>query len=105
MNKDITLTVDRDGIYLQLTYECEIRRTRNSDDHHKWWEPDVKTTLIRADFTNKNDEEFEWFYGDPKPAAIERAVELYEGHIEELLADKFQEIVNDPNFNEDRYAD
>lgn len=105
MNKDITLTVDQDGIYLQVTYACRIRRRQNSNDHRKWWEPDVESTLVRADFTNKNDEEFEWFYGDPKPAAIERAIELYEDELEKMFSDKVHDIISNPNFNEDPYAD
>lgn len=104
MNKDITVTIEENGIFLQVTYDCDIRRTKNSDDFDKWWEPDVKTVLIRADFTNRNDEEFEWFYGDPMPSAIERAIELYEGKIEDELTERFEEIVNDINYHDDPNA-
>ena len=101
MNKDITLTIDENNIFLQATYECTIYRHENSDDHRKWWEPELEAALIRVDFTNKNDEEFEWFYGDAQPSPIMHALELYEGRLEQMLADKVKEIINDFNFQND----
>lgn len=106
MNKDITLTIDQDNIFMQATYQCVIYRRENSDGSgRKWWEPELEATLIRVDFTNKNDEEFEWLYGDPKPSVIERALELYEGKLEQMLADKVSDIIHDFNFEDNPYAD
>jgi len=106
LNKDITLTIDQDGIFLQATYECVIHRRKNSDGSGRtWWEPELQATLIRADLTNKDDEEFEWFYGDPRPRAIDRAIELYEGKLEQLLADKVSDIIHSFNFEDKPYVD
>jgi hypothetical protein len=105
MNKDITLTIEEHGIFLQVTYQCTIYRRKNSDDRRSWWEPDVRSTLIRADFTNRKDEEFEWFYGDPKPAPIERALELYDDQLEKMFSDKVHDIISNPNFENEPYAD
>jgi hypothetical protein len=102
MRQDIELSIETDDIYLTVTYDCDIRRVRNSDDHHKWWEPEVKSTLVHALlYYGDDNEEIEWRYGDNKPAVLVAALERYDGQLDEMLEDEITEIINDINFTHD----
>jgi len=100
MKKDLTFTIERPDIFLQVTYECSINRMRNSDQPgREWWEPDADCVMVKIDLTTKDDEEIEWFYGDPQPRAIGRALELYEDRLNDMLNARLMDIVNDINYS------
>ena len=102
MTKDITLTIETPGLFMQATYECRIFRDRKVDDA---WLPDMDPILVRVDMVNSKDEEFEWFYGDNKPSAIVRALELHGDRLNRLLLEKATDIVNAPNFQDNPHED
>ena len=102
MTKDITLTIETADIFLQVTYECRIFQDRKVDGT---WLPDVDPILVRVDLINNRDEEFEWFYGDNKPSAVVRALELHGDRLNRLLLEKATDIVNAPNYQDDPHAD
>lgn len=101
MRKDVTLTIEKPGLFLQATYQCTVHRRKELDSNDRpTWEPEIEFTLIKADMTNHRDDEFEWFYGDEKPSALARALELHQDTLEEMLSDRFREIVNDPQYED-----
>lgn len=104
MNRDITVTIENPTIFMQVTYECEIRRHHEEDGSGRtWWEPDVDATPIRVDlvFLQKDDEiSYEWFYGENKPTPIQSALERYRDALSDKLTSRIKEIVNDINFTD-----
>lgn len=101
MKKDLTFTIERPEIFLQVTYECDIHRIRTSDQPERsWWQPDADCTIVKVDATDRDDVETEWFYGDVQPRIIARALELYEDRLNDMLQSRLMEIVNDPNFQD-----
>ena len=100
--EDIELTIEQEDIYLTVTYECYITRTRNSDDTGaRWFEAEYKSTLVHATlYYGEDNDEINWHYGDNKPPVLVAALDKYDGQLDEMLTEEIELLVNDPSYGE-----
>jgi hypothetical protein len=92
VRKDITIWVEKDGIAMDITYECEFTRVTSESQPglaHTTIEWAVREP-IKVVFAS-DDQEITWHYGDNMPAVIANALDRYEGIIDDKLNDKAQD--------------
>jgi hypothetical protein len=91
--KDITVWVEKSGISLDVTYDCTFTVTSSESqpglvDRKVEWD---NVTPIHVSYSDVNDDEIVWHYGDNMPAVIANALDRYEGIIDDKLNDKAQD--------------
>jgi hypothetical protein len=87
IERDVTVYVERNGIYLAATYACRYtiinERIGNGDRRSRVEVED--RTLIKVEFGDVHDNEYRWIYGDDMHPKIRNAVDTFGPEIENKL--------------------
>lgn len=88
--KDITVWIDREGITLTVTFECEYVIT--TEPRSEMWPKQVTLEWIdyrpiHASLLDRDDEEITWHYGDNMPGIINDMIDRYA----DVLAGKLEQ--------------
>lgn len=94
LRKDITVSFEKDDIYLDITYDCVFTVSLSESqpglvDRKVEWD---NVTPIHVSYSDVNDDEIVWHYGDNMPAKITNALETFSSIILGKLADSIEGI-------------
>jgi hypothetical protein len=92
--KDITVWVEKSGISLDVTYDCTFTVSSSESqpglvDRKVEWD---NVTPIHVSYSDVNDDEIVWHYGDNMPAKITNALETFSSLILGKLAESIEGI-------------
>ena len=92
--KDITVWVEKSGISLDVTYDCTFTVSSSESqpglvDRKVEWD---NVTPIHVSYSDVNDDEIVWTYGETMPDKITNALETFSSLILGKLADSIEGI-------------
>jgi hypothetical protein len=98
----IEFTIDLpDHGTLTANYECEVRRTPDSDSQgRKWFVPNYTAGLLSCVLMDSEDEEYEWEFGSGEdiPRELKLAMKEADGELSDLIESKMKQLVNDEHY-------
>lgn len=100
MTKDFTVTLDKNNKFIEITYNCEVTRTKEFDGSGRtWWQHELKeATPVSAIISDNNDTETVWDISQEKPRELIKVLEDFHDHISESLNEQAAELVNSYEF-------
>jgi hypothetical protein len=100
MTNDFTINIDEENKYIDITYNCEVTRTKQFDGSGRaWWQHELKeATPVRAIISDGNDSETVWDISQEKPRELIKVLEDFHDHISESLNKQAAELVNSYEF-------
>jgi len=100
MTKDFTVTLDKKNKYIDITYNCEVTRTKQFDGSGRtWWQHEIKeATPVSAIISDGNDHETVWDISQEKTRELIKVLEDFHDHISESLNEQAAELVNSYEF-------
>ena len=100
MTKDFTVTLEKHNKVIEITYTCEVTRTKQFDGSGRtWWQHELKeATPVSAIISDNNDSETVWDISQDKPRELIKVLEDFHDHISESLNEQAAELVNSYEF-------
>ena len=100
MTKDFTVTLEKHNKFIEITYNCEVTRTKQFDGSGRtWWQHELKeATPVRAIISDGNDSETVWDISQDKPRELIKVLEDFHDQISESLNEQAAELVNSYEF-------
>lgn len=100
MTKDFTVTLEKHNKFIEITYNCEVTRTKQFDGSGRtWWQHELKeATPVSAIISDNNDSETVWDISQDKPRELIKVLEDFHDHISESLNEQAAELVNSYEF-------
>ena len=100
MTKDFTVTLEKNNKFIEITYFCEVTRTKQFDGSGRtWWQHELKeATPVSAIISDNNDSETVWDISQDKPRELIKVLEDFHDHISESLNEQAAELVNSYEF-------
>ena len=100
MTKDFTVTIEEHDKFIEITYYCEVTRTKQFDGSMRtWWQHELKeATPIRAIISDGNDHETVWDISQEYPNELIKVLKEFYDHISESLNEQAAELVNSYEF-------
>lgn len=100
MTKDFTVTLEKHNKFIEITYNCEVTRTKQFDSSMRtWWQHELKeATPVSAIISDNNDSETVWDISQDKPKELIKVLEDFHDHISESLNEQAAELVNSYEF-------
>ena len=100
MTKDFTVTLEKHNKFIEITYNCEVTRTKQFDGSGRtWWQHELKeATPVSAIISDNNDSETVWDISQDKPRELIKVLEDFHDHISESLNKQAAELVNSYEF-------
>lgn len=92
--KDITIWLEQDGVSMDVTFDCTISIT------HTTAAPGQPARIveihsaepIHVSYSDRDDNEITWHYGDNMPLAIVKALDRFDGIITRQIREEAEEI-------------
>lgn len=100
MTKDFTVTLEKHNKFIEITYNCEVTRTKQFDGSGRtWWQHELKeATPVSAIISDNNDSETVWDISQDKPRELIKVLEDFHDHLSESLNEQAAELVNSYEF-------
>ena len=100
MTKDFTVTLEKHNKFIEITYNCEVTRSKQFDGSGRtWWEHELKeATPVSAIISDNNDSETVWDISQEKPRELIKVLEVFADHLSESLNEQAAELVNSYEF-------
>ena len=100
MIKEFTVTLEEHDKFIEITYYCEVTRTKQFDGSGRtWWQHELKeATPVSAIISDNNDSETVWDISQEKPRELIKVLEDFHDHISESLNEQAAELVNSYEF-------
>ena len=100
MTKDFTVTLEKHNKFIEITYNCEVTRTKQFDGSGRtWWQHELKeATSVSAIISDNNDSETVWDISQDKPRELIKVLEDFHDHLSESLNEQAAELVNSYEF-------
>jgi hypothetical protein len=100
MTKDFTVTLEKHNKFIEITYNCEVTRTKEFDGSMRtWWQHELKeATPVSAIISDNNDSETVWDISQEKPRELIKVLEDFADHLSESLNEQAAELVNSYEF-------
>lgn len=92
--KDITIWLEQEGVSMDITFDCTISIT------HTTAAPGQRSRIveihsaepIHVSYSDRDDNEITWHYGDNMPLAIVKALDRFDGIITRQIREEAEEI-------------
>jgi hypothetical protein len=96
MRKDFTVTIEEPNRYTEITFQCEVTRTKQTDGDRTWWEHNiVDSTPTSAIICDTDGEEEVWRIGyDEASPLLKRVMDKYADKISDSLSKQATDLVN-----------
>jgi hypothetical protein len=100
MLKDLTVTLEEDNKFIEITYYCEVTRTKQFDGSGRtWWEHELKeATPVSAIISDNNDSEVVWDISQEYPSELLKVLKDFYDKLSESLNEQAAELVNSYEF-------
>jgi hypothetical protein len=100
MTKDFTVTLEKNNRFIEITYFCEVTRTKNSDGSGRtWWQHELKeATPVSAIISDNNDSEVVWDISQEYPSELLKVLKDFYDQLSESLNKQAAELVNSYEF-------
>lgn len=97
MRKDFTVTIEESQRYTEITFQCEVTRTKQEDGSGRtWWEHNiVDSTPTGAIICDTDGEEEVWRIGfDEASPLLKQVMDKYADKISDSLSKQATDLVN-----------
>jgi hypothetical protein len=100
MTKDFTVTIEKNNKFIEITYNCEVTRTKQFDGSMRtWWQHELKeATPVSAIISDNNDSETVWDISQEKPRELIKVLKEFHNQLSESLNEQAAELVNSYEF-------
>ena len=100
MRKDITVHLEEHDKYLEITYQCEIVRSKQFDGSGRtWWQHEIKEAEpVRAIIYEIDGFETVWDASQERTKELTEALEDFHDLLSESLNEQAAELVNSYEF-------
>jgi hypothetical protein len=100
MTKDFTVTLEKHNKFIEITYNCEVTRTKQFDGSGRtWWQHELKeATPVSAIISDNNDSETVWDISQEYPRELLKVLTEFHDQLSESLNEQAAELVNSYEF-------